>query len=384
MCCHYAIFTAFYSPHMGGIEQFVEHLSLELLAVGNKVDIITSEFDGLPIHETPRPGLAIWRLPSTILLNGRLPLLRRGKSFDHVMGQFSKNAYDGLLVNSRYYDISLCGVKFGCTNSIPTVLLDHSSSYIGFGVPALDLFVRAYERIRTEHIKKYNPFFCGVSRKSAEWLKHFSIEPRGIIHNAIDANEFRSLCSERRFREEFGITTDSFVVAFTGRLVEGKGADILMEVARACSAMRNDIVFAIAGDGPQYKKLSLACPDNCMLLGRLSREDISALLKEVDAFCFPSTYPEGMPTSLLEAGAWGLPIITTDVGGAREIIPDEDYGIILKDANPTKILEAVIRLADDRHASSRMGTRVRNRIEESFGWRQSAQSFIELVGARNS
>ena len=64
-------------------------------------------------------------------------------------------------------------------------------------------------------------------------------------------------------------------------------------------------------------------------LGRLDFKDIVSLLGQAEIYCLPTEYPEGFPTSVLEAAAAGCYVITTNRGGSGELILDKSYGTIL-------------------------------------------------------
>lgn len=384
MACRYAIFSAHYAPHMGGIEQFTERLARELVAGGDRVDVVTSCYEGLPARERPAEGIELWRLPSRMLLDGRLPLARRNAEFRAMLAELAQIRYDGVLVNARYYDLCLEGVRFARAQGLRAVLLDHSSAPIGFGIPALDVAVRLYERERTRRVRRFDPAFYGVSEGSVLWLRSLGLDPRGTIHNAIDAPEFRRLSSGRDFRAELGVAPEVPVVSFVGRLVGGKGADVLCEVARRMEASGASAAFLVAGDGPLLERLRTEAPVSCYLLGRLSKPDVSALLSQSDVFCFPSTYPEGLPTTLLEAAAWGVAIVSTDVAGARDVMPDDGCGKVVGEATPECFQEAVCDLLRDRDRARRMGAAVQARVEAELTWTQTATAARAAMSGERS
>jgi len=372
----YAIFSAFYLPHLGGIEQFTDSLARELVADGNVVDIVTSRLSDSPEREVLCEGLTVWRLPCWLTLNGRFPIPKKNHAYRRMIRDLSRKTFDGFLVNARYYGLSLEGLKLARTLTVPVVVLDHSSFFIGFGIPAIDGLVHAYERFVTERIKTYHPAFCGVSEKSVEWLRTFGITARGVIHNAIDAESFLKRASARNYRGELGLASDTFIIVYTGRLVGSKGVDIFLEVARRFeSTGHSGLRFLIAGDGELREKYEAEAPGNAVFLGRLSREDVSSLLQQSNAFCFPSKYPEGLPTSLLEAAACGLPIVISDVGGAREVIPEQQFGIVIDAATPEKVYEGLLRYVEDSGYAQSVGEAVQHRVATEFSWEKTAASF---------
>ena len=107
------------------------------------------------------------------------------------------------------------------------------------------------------------------------------------------------------------------------------------------------------------------------------------VLMEGDIFCLPTIYPEGFPTVLLEAGASRMGVIVTDTGGARELIPDEEYGIVLPDNSAKSISEAIMRFYRNPNYLSEASWRLENRVAENFTWEKTALMLTEFCGRAN-
>ena len=118
--------------------------------------------------------------------------------------------------------------------------------------------------------------------------------------------------------------------------------------------------------------------DNLSYVGRLSQPEVSALLTQSDVFCLPSR-SEGFATCLLEAGACGTPAISTDVGGAREVMPNSSYGIILESSSVDEIVAALLWCANHRAELRGMGNKVRARVDSKFSWDETAEHFERIV-----
>lgn len=115
-------------------------------------------------------------------------------------------------------------------------------------------------------------------------------------------------------RRELGIADDARVVLCAARLAPPKRLDLLVE---ALPSLPADTVLVVAGDGPLLEPLraraaALGLGDRVRLLGE--RTDVGRLLGGADVFCLPSD-SEGMPVSVLEAMAAGVPVVASAVGG---------------------------------------------------------------------
>ena len=365
----YCIFSALYFPHVGGVENYTFNLARELNALGNKVIIVTNNTEDAASHQVC-DFAEIYRLPCSDFMGGRFPLTKHDARFNELWQTICAKPVTQVIVNTRFYPLSLLGVQFAAKRKIIPLVIDHGSAHLTVGKPAIDLGVQRVEHIMTNRLKKYPARYFGVSQKSVNWLRHFGIEGEGVLNNSIDAAAFRSKSSKRAFRTELNLAQDDFTVAFTGRLAPEKGIQHLAAAAEML-ADRN-IHVLVAGDGVLSEELAAKASCNLHLLGPLNGEDVAALLMECDAFCMP-TRSEGFSTSLLEAAACGLAPITTDVGGVDELVPSPDFGLILKDAQPQTVAQAILELAKDRKRCKQIGENARARVEQEFNWKRTAQ-----------
>lgn len=375
------IFTHHYHPQLSGIGNFVDGLAHALVARGDKVVIVTNDSMGVGAGRSVESDLEIIRLPCISLLDGRLPLTKKNSEYYRLLQSLDEYEWNGVLVNTRLFPLSLEGLKFAADHSAKAVVLDHGSAYLSFNQPLLDYFVRRYEDWITNRVKSFEPDFYGISSKSVEWLQHFNISARGVISNSINAASYRNISSDRDFRSELGISKSSLVVAFVGRLIPEKGIYSIIEAARSKELIKRDICFVLAGDGPLANEVKEASSSNMYWVGRCSTEDISSLLQQVDVLCLP-TRSEGFSTVLLEASACGTPSVVTDVGGARELIPDDSYGTIIQSMSSDEVALALCRLFDDRSLLSLQSRNSKALVEERYSWDATARDVEKAFSIR--
>lgn len=96
------------------------------------------------------------------------------------------------------------------------------------------------------------------------------------------------------------------------------------------------------------------------------RENIPQLLAEIDVMCLPS-YREGLPKSLIEAAACGLPIVTTDTPGCREVVRDGENGFLVPVRDDSQLADALKCLVQNSALRTRMGTRGAEIAAQEFG-----------------
>lgn len=156
-------------------------------------------------------------------------------------------------------------------------------------------------------------------------------------------------------------------LVFLGRMDENKGpVRILGAVSLLSDTLRQKVRLVMAGDGAVQevrraaKTLGLA--RQAVVEDWVSPQRRDQLLAEGDVFILPSK-AEGMPMSLLEAMAWGLPVITTPVGGIPEVVRHGESGFLVQPTDEKAISLAVQELVEDEDLRLRMGAAARSTVE---------------------
>lgn len=181
-------------------------------------------------------------------------------------------------------------------------------------------------------------------------------------------------------------------ILFVGRLVEKKGCAYLLEAMRKVALHVPSAKLVIAGDGPLRSDLvsraeQYGVPvDFC---GKLTPDEVSAEMSRARVFCLPSvTTPngdaEGFGLVLLEAGAAGLPVVTSARGGAQEGVIDGQTGFSIGERDVNGLSEKLIGLLTDDEAAMRIGSRARQFVTRHFDIRsctaQLETHYDELAG----
>ena len=362
---------------MGGVETFTQSMARELAKRGHAVTVVTSGLDGSPEREVAPEGIEVLRLES-FDPTGRFPLPKRTAHNRALQRELGKRPFDAVVVNTRFYPLSLIAMDVARDHGLRPVLIEHGSGYLRAGNPAVDAALHVYEHAIAHHIRAVNPICCGVSHEAGAWLSAFGLEAQGTVHNSIDATGFRAQASSRNFREEFHLSEYERIVAFSGRLIPEKGIWTFTGLARLLEG--TGLRFFLAGDGPAIDELRDVRPADMEVLGRLSRADMAALLLDADMFCFPSEYPEGLPTSLLEAAACEAFIVTAPVAGAREIVSDASFGYVAQSADVHLLAHAILDSLEDESALRDRARRCRERVEREFSWVKAADDLLAICG----
>jgi glycosyltransferase involved in cell wall biosynthesis len=377
------IFEAHYIPYMGGIENYTLHLQRKLIEDGHHVTIVTSQEMGLSTKDIDDNGCVIYRLPSFLPMNGRYPITKRYNHYTKaILRQLSRQSYDLCLVNTRFYIISLIGIKFGIKKRIHTIVIDHGTSHLSVHNKILDWMGEKWEHHLTNIGMKYKPDYGAVSMASIEWLKHFNISGKYIFYNAIDPQEIEEARQKKivNYRMKFNVPEDAAVVSFTGRMLEEKGIPQLLQAAEELHKENYKVHFFLAGDGPLLDMAERETKDKeyIHVLGRLDKDHIIALLDSSDIFCLPS-FSEGFSTSILEAAACHAYIITTFRGGSKELVCDPKYGCIIKDNSIEMLLPALKNAIEHPTECKEAAEACYNRVMEKFTWEQTAKAVEKTI-----
>ncbi len=373
------IVSSQYLPHIGGVEQYVDNFARELVSLGHKVTIVTSEIEGAEEHEI-EGNLEIIRLPSLPLMGGRFPFLKFNKRLREWTKKIKSENYDVMLVNMRFYLISLYAVRLAKKMKLRCIMLDHGTSHLNTGGKITSKMGELFEHSITWLEKRYVKEFAGVSGAVLEWIKHFHINSETILYNSINVEEFNEIKKKtvRDFRKEYDIPYDAIVISFVGRLTIEKGIEELVRAILKINETRKDVYLLAAGTGYQMEKFTPIINENIHFVGSLKKEDVVAMLKACDIFCLPSV-SEGFPTTVLEAAICDNFVISTYRGGTKELIKNRDYGIILPDNNWEGLCEAIVDVLDKEEYRAAAVFRCKEDIEKNYTWNATAKKFISIL-----
>lgn len=172
-------------------------------------------------------------------------------------------------------------------------------------------------------------------------------------------------------------------VLFLARFATNKGIDVLFDAIDHLkeTGHLSKFEFRLGGKGPLYTHyLSRPRPSNVELLGFVKDEDIDLLYRESDLFVLPTLF-EGMPTVVLEAMSWKLPVIVSDVGATAEQV-DETNGYLIPPGSSEDLVRALLDFARaSTPAKISMGEASYQRVKELFTWEAVARKHRELFYA---
>ncbi|MHB8174748.1 MAG: glycosyltransferase [Nitrospirota bacterium] len=192
-----------------------------------------------------------------------------------------------------------------------------------------------------------------------------------VITNGVDAEKFES----DRFK-----TTGERRIIFVGRLTEGKG---IKELAMAFSLIHKkypDTRLMLIGEPVMKEWLSGFIRDNRLekaveITGGVHHEDLPEYYDKGYLFVLPS-HSEGMPVSMFEAMAMGLPVVVSAVGGVPEVITHGKNGLLIKPRSVEDIVEKVSLLLENRALAQRIKETALGEVRSKYTWDASAKMLV--------
>ncbi|MBX9917442.1 MAG: glycosyltransferase family 1 protein [Nitrosomonas sp.] len=181
------------------------------------------------------------------------------------------------------------------------------------------------------------------------------------------------------------LTTEPLLkILFLARLEKEKGVMEAMEAVTLLREKGKRVSLTVAGEGAAMNAVR-ECADRydqskefLFVVGDVRGDDKRALLASHHVFCFPTYYGEGMPNSVLEAMAFGMPVITCPVGGLRDFFENGKMGYLVKQKIVTDIVDAIEKLIDDRNMLENMSSYNHRYATERF-LAPSAASYLTHV-----
>jgi glycosyltransferase involved in cell wall biosynthesis len=195
----------------------------------------------------------------------------------------------------------------------------------------------------------------------------FSVVPLGLDLDALGAIDNDERAAARRALD---IPAAAPVVTTVGRLTAIKNHRLFLDVAERIAATRPDAIFLIAGGGELQDQLEAdararGLADRVRFLGW--RRDLTTIYGATDVFVITSKN-EGTPVALIEAMAAGVPGVSTDVGGVRDVIVDASAGRVVPPDDARALAEAIVELLNAPAVRQAIGGAARRTALERFGF----------------
>jgi glycosyltransferase involved in cell wall biosynthesis len=183
-------------------------------------------------------------------------------------------------------------------------------------------------------------------------------------------------------RDEYGIDQKAKVILFVGQINRIKNVSLLIQAFKKLSAKRSDLLLLIVGEGPRREFMQnlvnrLDLRRKVRFIGRVPYNNMFKVYSVSDVLALPSHY-ENSPSVIKEALACGIPVVSTDVGDAKDIITDPRIGQIVESRTPESFAKGLITAIDIIERDLERVKRECRRKAELYDFRRIAKQHVEL------
>ena len=388
------LLTETYYPLTGGGESQTRVLAANLLNRNFQVLIITRRcsdswkeidlVDGVSVYRIPPVGTG--RFTRWFMLFWSLLALAKTRSqYDVVYVSGFKSLGLSAVLAAKLFR-KMCILKADSNGEMSGEFF--AAGLKKFGLTPSSIIVRILLSGRNKILRGAN-YFVAITTGIAEELKSEGVDPSSIalISNGIDTDRFSRITAfeKQSLRQTLVIPRKGIIITYAGRLVSYKGLPLLLRVAEVIQSEFDHVGFVLIGSGgfdmhnceDELKKFVKAkgLEESIYFAGEvdnvheyLQASDISVLPSEEDAF----------PLALVEAMACGLPVISTPVGGIKEIITDRQNGLLVQARDFQQLYQVISGLIRDPTLSASLGTAAVQTVQERYSAGIIIQKYCEL------
>ena len=349
------------SEGLYGAESMLIALSQALTRKGHRVVIGVFEDSRTPHTEVAefaeKLGLTVRRIPC----HGRWDF----KTVAEIRNLLQ--SFGAEILHAHGYKADLYGYAASCAYDTVLVSTCHnwpSKRLVMKIYAALDrLVLRAFQRVATP-----SPLVAGILKQSGICSSKVA-----LIGNGVDI-------------ERFGCAVATLtnlgrkVIGFVGRLVPGKGGEVLLAAAQKVVAAHPDASFAFVGEGPlradwEAMAQSLGIADRVTFTG--ARNDMPGVYASLNMLVLPS-FEEAMPMCVIESMANGKPVIATPVGAIPELILPGTTGLLVEPGDADGLAAAILHLLSNPEKAGQLGENAALHVRRYFSADAMAQKYVEL------
>lgn len=372
---------------LGGMETHCRSLAEELLRQGHTVYIVTTAHPNKQIQET-QFGAHIHYLPKT-------PPGDYSQEWWRASRHWGKEHVNALGVEA-ILSMSLAGQSMvGIPNGPPFFLIVH-----GYGWRQLKSFwhdSRGWRRLiefpraavwvmaempRWRSALRKATGVLAVSRELCGQLRRYRTH---FVPNVTDTTRFSPVPSSRaEIRTALGISETDLVALMVGTVNWQKGVDLGLRACAEVAAEMRGLRVLLIGDGPTLGPVTRWARTEAphllvSYLGPKRNDELPPYYAAADVFLFPSRRQEGLPTTVLEAMATGLPVIATRSGGTPTAVRDGETGLLTSIDDSHGFTEALRTLVHDPARRQTLGAAGRRAAEETFDVRIVVAQLVEIM-----
>lgn len=341
-----------------------------LLERGHHVVLVTGPTrgpEGKLLEQESIPGLEVVQVPA---LQRAMNPWKDFLAYRHLRRFMKRNDFD--VVHTHSSKAGILGRLAAHAAQVPVIV----HTVHGQPFHAYETRWRNWLYIKCERFAaRVSTRIFAVAQAMIEQCVQARIAPRHkyrLVYSGMRLEPFLSASADNTLREHLGIPPEAVVVGKIARLFDLKGHDYLIraapEIVRACPQAH----FLLVGDGTRREELScwirrLGLEEHFTFAGLVSPEDIPRYTALMDMLVHFSLR-EGLPRTVVQALASGVPAVGFNLDGTPEIIRDGETGFLIEPEDVGGIRDAVLALLHDPQRRQCMGRAGRDLVQKRFDW----------------
>jgi glycosyltransferase involved in cell wall biosynthesis len=223
-----------------------------------------------------------------------------------------------------------------------------------------------------------------VSEKTKEdFLRQHQISKDKItvIHNGVDCEKFSPNISGESIRTTYSLGDSPLILTIGGNILLKGTIFALFALSKIVKVLPKVKLIVIGVDEKNIERLypiikNLGILDNVILLGCIPNYEMPLYYSSSDLVLLPSL-SENFPVVALEAMSSGKPVIASRVGGIPELVSNNANGILVSPGNVEELVEALLRLLENKTLRNRLGNMGRKLVEEKYDWKKIGQQYLK-------
>ncbi len=375
------VFSPYYPPHIGGLESHSEEFNQHLAQRGIDVLVFTPRLPkDAPERETRR-GVRIIRFPAfEIIPNFPLPQFLPffwTPGFWRMFCSLWNEHPDIVISRTRFFVSSLLALFYAKLRGIPLIHIEHGSDFVQLSSRFKTLIAKLYDHTFGQLIFRYSDINISISEAVQKFVNRFDKRLSPVIYRGLDFEALDAIPTNSTLKEKF---PEKIIITTAARLYQWKGIENTIEAIRVLPQdLQLQIVFLIVGDGEDFERLKKLSEDLPIeLLGKRSRKEVIGILKASDIYIHSSHPGGGLSTSLLEAMYCECAVIASPHEGAKEVLKNENNGILLKHVSISSLTEKISFLLKNINTAKEFGIKGKISILNSFNWPQSIAQYRSI------
>ena len=375
------VYAGYFYPHLGGSEQVVCELSKGLAKIEYEIDIITCNTENVLSYEEIH-GFHVYRLDSWNILGGTYPVPKPTLFNFRTLVEISKCPHDLIFTFTRFFTTSFVGLMMSKLKMKQLIHTELGSSHSIISNKILDSICKIYDHtFGTLIVRSADKLICNCNL-TVHFLKHLGAK-KDISVSPCGVNLSLFAKKQTNLKNRIGLDDEAIIITSVSRLIYAKGIQDLILAFPRIRQEEPNAKLLIIGSGSYRQELDKIVEEigseGILFFGQISHEEVAEVLNITDIFVNPS-YSEALTAyPVIEAGAMGVPSVTTDVGGTREVIEDYETGLLIKAGDIDDLGGKICELIKNKDLRDKIGTNIQHFVTEKFGWDGAVQFYHEQI-----